>query len=153
MLMDRQGVSHSGNAARTGLVAAAFFQNDKSSGLGLQFVIDQGDARRFLRDIDRSVITWDRNAEPNDLINQMRELCAKGFANLTAQERWVAFMNIYWLELRKHLVPDEHNGVIIIGHQLPDERTTGDSTDRADGCKGNGWFVIGTRGRGKSWLM
>jgi hypothetical protein len=92
----------------------AFYKNDKPGGLGIIYEFKDG-GERFVAGLERAMETWDANADPQDLLNQLDELGARReHVSLTDEENWVSLMNICWLELRGHLKPDRFNGAIFL---------------------------------------
>ena len=47
-----------------------------------------------------------------EVFDQLQKIGATPEKDRKNEERFIAFMNIYWLEQRKHLRADEYNGVI-----------------------------------------
>jgi hypothetical protein len=92
---------------------SAFWRNDRPGGLGvgIDFHDDPMGGEEYSRHLSRTLDTWDKNAAPGDIVDQLREL-ANLETELSDRETFIAIADIYWLQERGHLETDEFNGVL-----------------------------------------
>ncbi len=99
------------------LFAHAYWRNDEPDGcgVGFQFPRDSDYGNAFAHAAYHGLSGYDAlGKSPADFFGQLRELKATGKLEFgsTDEECMTAFMDIYWLESRKHIPTDEYNGVI-----------------------------------------
>lgn len=109
----RQAMEQAMEQAQVGDIihVGAFWKNDQARGIGFERVFIEG-GKQFAAQMKEALAAYDQGgAEPEDLIEQLQEMGADGKWRSDEQLQIVVFMNIYWLEQRGHLQPDEYNGV------------------------------------------
>jgi hypothetical protein len=99
------------------LFAHAYWRNDEEGGcgVGFQFPRDSDTGNAFAHTVYRGLSDWDAmGKKPIEFFDQLRALKARGRLQFggTDEDCFLAFMNIYWLESRKHIPTDEYNGVM-----------------------------------------
>jgi len=92
----------------------AYWQNDKPGGIGVGFDFarhNEDAGVGFAHFVHDHLAHWDR-IPAKDIFEQLRLIGEMPEKDRKEEDRFLAFMDIYWLEQRKHLKADEYNGVI-----------------------------------------